>query len=336
MKVVEKEYISLGKKRVNAVFFTVILILSVVLINLISGNIGAVDIYEPDDTPAQASVIQTDGTSQRHDFDPAGDEDWINFTVVPGTIYTIETLNLSSSVDTYIYLYENDGITIIDSDDDGGGGLASRIIWNSTGYLASYCYVRVIELGGDGGPGYDYDFRIYEGTGAEFSPPHMDYGLDTDGDPYFNYLILEVMVSVIVAGDYRIGGDLYNSTGYWIESIWNNTFLSVGIHLVELRFSGWDIYENYDNGTYNITLRIRDNGWNQLDTDTHMTRFYWYDEFQPPPATFTGNFWDYGLNTDVDIYYNYLVIEVEVDVLVAGNYYVEVDLHHNATGNHIV
>ena len=153
MKVEKNEYISLGKKRLNAVFFAVILILSVVLVNLISGNIGAVDIYEPDDTPAQASVIPTDGSSQSHDFDPAGDEDWINFTVIPGTVYTIETLNLSPSVDTYIYLYESDGITIIDSDDDGGDGLASRIIWDSTGYPANYCYVRVIELGGDGGPG---------------------------------------------------------------------------------------------------------------------------------------------------------------------------------------
>jgi hypothetical protein len=324
-----------GLKRLSAIFFTIILLCSA-MVNMVSMNIDAADIYEPDDSPAEATTIPTDGSSQSHDFDPAGDEDWVNFTVIVGTVYTIETVNLSASVDTYIYLYESNGITIIDQDDDGGVGLASRIVWNSTGYSASFCYVRVRELGADGGPGYDYDLRIYEGTGAEFSAPHSDYGLDTDSDTLFNYLVLEVTVNVFVAEDYRIGGGLYDSSWNFIGNIWNNTFLSVGIHIVELRFIGWEIYQNSDNGTYNVTLEIRDSGWNIHDSEDYMTSLYNYDEFQPPPATFTGNFIDYGLDTDSDLFYDFLVIMVEVEVVAPGNFYVELDLHHNATGNHIV
>jgi hypothetical protein len=452
MKIEENEHFNPKRtRRPWAVLFALIL-MGNVFVSII-GNVGAVDIYEPDDSAAQATIIPTDGTSQSHDLDPIGDEDWLNFTIIPGTTYTIETLNLSPSCDTFIELFESDGVTLIDWDDNSGPDLGSRIIWNTTGYPAGYYYVRVTEDGGNGGPGYTYDVRIFEGTYAEFFPPHSDYGLDTDGDPLFNYLVVNVTVNVsregmyrlysalydsswnwmddayndtflsagiqiveirfdgwrifnngdngsynvqlwlrddtwdlldmdthttvfytydqfqpppasfmpphsdygldtdgdtlfnylvvnvtvdvIVAGNYEVRGYLYDSSWNWIEDRYNYTFLAVGVQIVELRFTGWTIYNNGDNGTYYVNLDIRDEFWNWLDWDTHTTNFYTYDQFQPPPASLTSNFNDYGLDTDGDPYYNYLVIEVEVDVLVAGNYYVEVDLHHNATGAHI-
>ena len=168
-----------------------------------------------------------------------------------------------------------------------------------------------------------------------FLSPHSDYGSDTDSDSLYNYLVISVTVDVSGAGDYRVEGTLRDSSFNWIENINNYTFLPVGIQIVELRFEGWMIYNNGDSGSYNVDLRIYDDSWNFLNSDSYTTSFYTYDQFQPPPASLTGNFNDYGLDTDGDPYYNFLVIEVEVEVKVAGNYYVEVDLHHAGTFSHI-
>ena len=321
-----------GTKRLKALFFTVILLSSVVLVNLVSMNIGAVDIYEPDDSPAQASVIPTDGTSQSHDFDPVGDEDWVNFTIIPGTIYTIETLNLSFSCDTFIELIDSNGVTIIDTDDNSGEDQGSRIIWNTTGFPAGYYYVRITEDGGNGGPGYSYDIRIFEGIYAEFFPPHSDYGLDTDADILFNYLVVNVKVNVYIEGDYQIYANLYNSSGVYLTYDSNYTFLSAGIQTVELRFNGWTIFSNGDSGSYNVDIWLRDETGNSLDSDTYSTVFYLFDEFDPPPATFEPPHSDYGLDTDGDSFYNYLIVNVMVNVIVAGTYNVQGNLR-DSLGN---
>lgn len=90
------------------------------------------DSYEPDDTPAQAAVIPTDGTHQIHNFHDAGDEDWIAFTATAGTIHTLETGKLGLTSDTILHLYDTDGTTELADDDDGADeALASRIIWNA-------------------------------------------------------------------------------------------------------------------------------------------------------------------------------------------------------------
>ena len=48
------------------------------------------DVYEPDDTCTQASLISTDGLSQIHTFHQEGDEDWVVFQAAANTTYRIE------------------------------------------------------------------------------------------------------------------------------------------------------------------------------------------------------------------------------------------------------
>jgi len=45
---------------------------------------AAADSYEPDDTPAQATTIATDGTPQTHTISPASDVDYVKFGVAVG------------------------------------------------------------------------------------------------------------------------------------------------------------------------------------------------------------------------------------------------------------
>jgi len=67
--------------------------------------------------------------------------DWMKFTTVAGRRYTIETLNLRNGADTYLELYDTNGTTRLAYNDDGGGGLASRISW--TAPRAATYFIRV-------------------------------------------------------------------------------------------------------------------------------------------------------------------------------------------------
>ncbi|MDD1755520.1 MAG: clostripain-related cysteine peptidase [Methanomassiliicoccales archaeon] len=85
------------------------------------------DDYEPNDTPAQANYISV-GSSQLHSIGQGGaDVDWMYFTLDSVQSVLIETWGVAG--DTRVWLYEESGsnLYLIDSDDDTGQGLFSRL-----------------------------------------------------------------------------------------------------------------------------------------------------------------------------------------------------------------
>ena len=124
------------------------------------------DRYEPDNSPAQAKNIGTDGSAQTHDFHVAGDFDWLKFNATQGHRYTIETLNLGPNSDTYLYLYDTNGSSLLVEDDDGGSSYASRIVWTAPRNGAYFVKVRHYNRSASG-PDTRYDIRIQDnGTGG--------------------------------------------------------------------------------------------------------------------------------------------------------------------------
>jgi peptide/nickel transport system substrate-binding protein len=174
------------------------------------------------------------------------------------------------------------------------------------------------------------NFQYY----AKFVPPHSDYGLDTDNDGLYNYLVVEAMVDVDTPGVYHVYGSLYDNTGNFITYAYADNYLSAGIQTVELRLDGKWINRSGINGPYRVSLSLYDNEWNWLDGGEHWTAAYTHDQFQPPPARFAPPHSDYGLDTDNDGFYNYLVVDVNVAVATAGTYRVYGDLYDN-NGNYI-
>ena len=86
----------------------------------------------------------------------AGDPDWFSFVAVADTSYTFSTI-LSTLDDSLLALYDVDGSSLIDEDDDGGGNLASRIIW--TAPTAGTYYLVVNGFGSNAGR---YGLKISE------------------------------------------------------------------------------------------------------------------------------------------------------------------------------
>jgi YVTN family beta-propeller protein len=132
---------------------------------------GCEDIYESDDSRAEATIVIALPGITSHTFDDAADVDWVGFWGTAGSIYTIETLNLAAGVDTKLYFYSWDGstLTLLDEDDDGGSGFASLITWAVTS--PGWYYVQVGHFTGSyyGCDAY-YDLSIAASSPAPPSP----------------------------------------------------------------------------------------------------------------------------------------------------------------------
>ncbi len=72
------------------------------------------DIYEEDDNLTQAKELKV-FEEQRHKTE---DEDWVYFDLEKNCTYMVYTNNLSSGSDTIISLYDSDGTTKLDENDD--------------------------------------------------------------------------------------------------------------------------------------------------------------------------------------------------------------------------
>ncbi len=100
------------------------------------------DSYEPDDTDTAARPL-TAGSPQQHNICPAGNADWVQFTV-PGESYvTLETTGTSG--DTVITLYDADGYYVAE-DDDGGYPTGFSLI-ESEPVSAGQYYLEIVEYG---------------------------------------------------------------------------------------------------------------------------------------------------------------------------------------------
>jgi hypothetical protein len=130
--------------------------------NNISGGMqicsASADAFESDGNAASAKSLSI-GVAQNHNLHMVGDQDWLKFTAQAGKAYTIQTSNLSSNADTYLYFYGTDGTTLLASNDDYGGTLASRIDW--TAPTAGTFYVMVKHWNPNvGGCGTSYSVTV--------------------------------------------------------------------------------------------------------------------------------------------------------------------------------
>lgn len=116
------------------------------------------DSYEADNTTATANLIALD-SPQTHNFDLAGDQDWVKFTAQSGISYTLQTSNLGANADTYLYLFNTDGTILLSSNDDNNGTLASRIDWQAPTSGTYYAMVKHWNPN-MGGCGTSYDVAV--------------------------------------------------------------------------------------------------------------------------------------------------------------------------------
>lgn len=161
----------------------------------------------------------------------------------------------------------------------------------------------------------------FEPPGARFSPPHDDAGFDTDDDGLFDYLSVNVSIDVMTAGDYLIDAVL------WPISTWETveTYLDAGMQVVEILFDGRIVNVTRYEGPMDVEFWIYDSDWNELDYNYHTTGAYSWHDFNGAPIEFSTPHEDYGLNTSGGADFEYLVVNVSVEVGEAGVFTVEAE-----------
>jgi hypothetical protein len=130
------------------------------------------DAYESNNTAATAKDYHS---IQTHTFHTSDDVDWIKFTVpaadvTHGVPYHIETLNIGWGMDTCLHLYDVDGSTELAYNDDGGVGLASRIVWTPSAAGTYYVKVRPYSSNSTDYCDAYYDLRILPVRAKTFLP----------------------------------------------------------------------------------------------------------------------------------------------------------------------
>lgn len=119
------------------------------------------DSFESDDSFAAATPISV-GESQTHNFNIAGDQDWIKFDAKAGETYQLSTKTLDTFSDTYLYLYNTDGTTLLASNDDINSSLASQINWTAPKTGTYYAVVKSWNPNAGGcGSGYTIQLRQF-------------------------------------------------------------------------------------------------------------------------------------------------------------------------------
>ncbi len=130
------------------------------------------DNYEPDNDAAQAALVAPGSLDSplrqdAHNLHVPGDQDWVKFNAVAGNAYIFETSNLGDRADTVLDLLNPGGTQVIATDDDGGAGLASRLVWTAPANATYFLRVRGFSqwIGGTD-TGYSLSLAT-EGTASE-------------------------------------------------------------------------------------------------------------------------------------------------------------------------
>lgn len=126
---------------------------------------GIVDSYEDDDNATQHTVITPTLTDQfqYHSFSNNADEDWYIFSGVAGKTYTFYS---TGAVDNQAWLFQSDGSTLIDYNDDGTGSINFRLVYTPT--VTGYYLIKVTALSAEVG---DYQFHYSYSAPADGYEP---------------------------------------------------------------------------------------------------------------------------------------------------------------------
>ena len=175
-----------------------------------------------------------------------------------------------------------------------------------------------------------------------------DYGLDLDGDGFFDQLVIEIEVNALQAGTYwfqaDLGVDRQEPTLIWTGGLVAadvvRADLAEGTHTVQLVFDGLQISASKVDGPYVLKyLAITDvdnptpedfannalGYWRSLYT----TAAYQADDFQNRGATLSGDYSHYDLDSDGNGRSDALVVTTGLNVYQPGVYTVQGSLYNS-------
>jgi hypothetical protein len=170
-----------------------------------------------------------------------------------------------------------------------------------------------------------------EVSSAEFSPPHTHFSSDYDQDGKDDVLTVNVSLDVNSNSTYSIFGHMYysafggNGSGdvnlSWIyyypgDNVEVSSIpLNIGSHTIQLNFSNIMIYNSDREGKWYVFLALADEELGILvDTGNYTITSLNATDFDIPPITLDSSLSDYGIDNDTDNKYNWLVVNVTLNI----------------------
>jgi len=154
---------------------------------------------------------------------------------------------------------------------------------------------------------------------SHLQPPQSEYPVDSDSDGLFEYIIVNATVDIDYPGMYKLIVEVAtNSTPIALAILDEN--LSSGQHTIQISVPSGQIVGSGSNGPYIVLMALFGGSGGFLDMDFFLTRNYTADEFDSLGALFLTPFNDFGRDTNSNGLYEYLVLQIPVNVTVAGIY----------------
>jgi hypothetical protein len=156
---------------------------------------------------------------------------------------------------------------------------------------------------------------------ARFNGLYSDYGVDEDGDGLDEYVVMKVGLNIRKAGDYSVEGSLYDPNDGREIPVSNTCRLGFGSHGLELQLS-----DMRTPGPYRLKgLVLYDENGDELDRSTagYITEEYpdlQMSDQETRGARLNGDYSDYVSDIDGDGFFDYLTVDVGLDVFSPDNY----------------
>ncbi len=151
---------------------------------------------------------------------------------------------------------------------------------------------------------------------ARFNGLYRDSGHDEDGNGLYEYVVLEAGVDVRRRGNYFIEGYLYDVNNGRKIPVSNASHLDVGPQTLEL-----PLYDMMAPGPYRLkSLALYDENGDVVDRSFAEYTTHEYQDLEMRGARLNGSYSDYGSDINGDGLYDYLTLNVGVEVFSPGNY----------------
>lgn len=135
-----------------------------------TGGTGG-DAYEDNDAPSTATLLAFGTPLTDLTIDPAGDADFFRFEGTTGQAITLDVnaeVN-GSGLDSYLWLLDTDGATVLAENDDDGSSFDSYLTYTLPADGTYYAVVR--SYSGDGDRSFFYTLSLTSGGGPTPTPP---------------------------------------------------------------------------------------------------------------------------------------------------------------------
>ncbi|MFH1721712.1 MAG: hypothetical protein ABH950_03800, partial [Candidatus Altiarchaeota archaeon] len=164
---------------------------------------------------------------------------------------------------------------------------------------------------------------------AKFTGNYTVYGIDPEGDGFFNQLGIEVELQFLEPGFIGFIGHVSSGESLLTsrESYQNSMFFaasasshSTGLKNVSFEFSGQDIYEEGIDGVYSINLVLFGREGVFLDNASFKTPYFNHTQFREVSAQLFGVSSENTYDEDKDGFFDRLDLKIETYVITPGNY----------------